>query len=46
MKVRALDGKAVKEKGPAEVKLLIEDPAMDWNKLFNEASVYRKLKDN
>ncbi len=45
MKVRSLDGKAVKEKGPAEVKRLLEDPATDWNKLFGEASVYRKLKD-
>jgi len=45
MKVRALDGKAVKEKEPAEVKRLLKDPATDWNKLFGEASVYRKLKD-
>jgi hypothetical protein len=42
---QALDGKAVKEKGPTEVKQLLEDPATDWNKLFGEASVYRKLKD-
>lgn len=45
MKIRSIEGKAVKEKGPAEVKRLLEAPATDWNKLFGEASVYRKLKD-
>lgn len=45
MKIRSLDGKSVKEKGPAEVKQLLEDPSTDWSKLFGEASAYRKLKN-
>jgi len=45
MKIRSLDGKAVKGKGPAEVNQLLDDPTTDWNKLFGEASVFRKLKD-
>ena len=45
LKVRSLGGDGVKEKGPAEVKRLLETPGTDWNTLFGEASVYRKLKD-
>jgi hypothetical protein len=45
LKVRALGGDGVKEKGPAEVKRLLEAPGTDWNGLFGEAVVYRKLKD-
>lgn len=45
LKVRSLGGESVKEKGHAEVKRLLEDSSTDWNSLFGEASVFRKLKD-
>jgi hypothetical protein len=45
LKVRALGGSGVKEKGAAEVKRLLEAPGTDWNTLFGDAAVYRKLKD-
>ena len=39
MRVRALGGDGAKEKGPAEVKRLLEAPSGDWNPLFGEAAV-------
>ena len=45
MKVRSLDGESIKGKKPAEVKRLLGDPATDWNSLFGEASIFRKLED-
>lgn len=45
MKVRALGGEGVKEKGSAEVKRLLEDAATDWNSLFGDAMVFKRLKD-
>ena len=46
IRVRALGGEGVKEKGSAEVKRLLELPTADWNSLFGEAMVFRRLKDN
>jgi len=43
--VRALGGDALKDKGPAEVKKLLETKSTDWNKLFGDAMVFRRLKD-
>jgi hypothetical protein len=45
MKVRSLGGDGIKEKGPAEVKRLLEAPSTDWNSLFGDALVFRRLKD-
>lgn len=45
MKVRSLGGDGVKEKGPAEVKRLLEAPGTDWNNLFGDAMVFKRLKD-
>ena len=45
LKVRSLNGESIKGKKPAEVKRLLEDPATDWNSLFGEASIFRKLRD-
>jgi hypothetical protein len=46
VKVRALDSNRLKGKSPAEVKGLLEDPSEDWNKLFGDPAVYRRLSDN
>jgi hypothetical protein len=46
IRVRALGGDGVKEKGPAAVKRLLEAPSTDWNTLFGEAMVFRRLKDH
>ena len=45
MTVRSLGGDGVKEKGAAEVKRLLETPSTDWNSLFGEPMVFKKLKD-
>ena len=45
MQVRSLGGESVKEKGAAELKRLLENPSTDWNKLFGEVAVFKKLKD-
>ena len=46
IRVRSLSSDAAKEKGPAEVKRLLEDPTTDWSKLFGDSTVFRRLKDN
>lgn len=46
LRVRALGGDGIKDKSPAEVKKLLEDPASDWSKFFGEATTFRRLKDN
>jgi hypothetical protein len=46
MRVRALGGDSLKAKGPADVKRLLETPSVDWNNLFGDPSVFRRLKDN
>lgn len=40
--VRPLDGK-MEKKGAAEVKRLLEDPATQWNDLFVEAKVFKRI---
>jgi hypothetical protein len=45
MRVRSLGADGVKDKGPAEVKRLLEAPGTDWNSLFGEALIFRRLKD-
>ena len=45
-KIRALGGAEIKDKSPAEVKRLLEDPSVDWNNLFGDPMVFRRLKDN
>jgi hypothetical protein len=46
VRARALGGDGVKDKGPAEIKRLLEAASTDWNSLFGEAMVFRRLKDN
>jgi hypothetical protein len=47
MVVRSLGGgDRLKGKGPAEVKQLLEDKSADWNTLFGDSVVFRRLKDN
>jgi hypothetical protein len=46
IRVLALDGNRTKGKGPADVKRLLESPSEDWNSVFGDATVYRRLKDN
>ena len=43
--VRSLGGDGVKGKSAADVKRLLEDPAVDWGTLFGEATLFRRLKD-
>jgi hypothetical protein len=45
LRVRALGDDGVKEKGPADVRKLLEDPARDWSKLFGNPMTFRRLKD-
>ena len=33
----------LEKKGPVEVKRLVEDPAGDWNELFAEAEVFKRI---
>ncbi len=40
--VRPLNGK-MEKKGPAEVKRLLEDPGTNWDKLFVEAKVFKRI---
>jgi hypothetical protein len=44
MKVRSLGGEGIKEKGPGEVKRLLET-STEWNSFFGEALMFRRLKD-
>jgi len=46
IRVRALGGDGLKDKGPVETRKLIEDPTGDWSKLFGDPLVFRLLKDN
>lgn len=46
LRIRALGGDGIKDKGPAEVRKLLEDPASDWSKFFGEPTIFRRLKDN
>jgi len=43
LKVRSLGGEGVKEKGAAEIRRLLEAPATDWNSLFGEPIIFRKI---
>jgi hypothetical protein len=45
LRVRALGGDGVKDKGPVVVRSLLEDPAGDWSKLFGDPTIFRQLKD-
>lgn len=45
LRVRALGGEGVKDKGATEVRKLLEDPASDWTKLFGDPMTFRRLKD-
>jgi len=46
LRVRALGGDGIKDKSPADVKKLLEDPASDWSKLFGEPMIFRLLKNH
>jgi hypothetical protein len=46
VRVRSMGGEGVKGKGPAEVKQLLDNSAVDWSSLFGEPMVFRLLKDN
>lgn len=46
IRVRALGGDGLKDKGPAETRKVIEDPASGWSKIFGDPLVFRLLKDN
>ena len=45
IRVRSLGGSGTKDKTPAEVKGLLSSPTEDWNPLFGEPTVFRRLKD-
>jgi len=44
MRIRALDGSRLKDKEAAAVRSLIEAKSADWNKLFGDSMVFRRLK--
>lgn len=46
IRVQALNGKILEGKGPSDVKQLLESASEDWGRLFGEATIYRRLKDN
>lgn len=45
IRVRALGGEGVKEKGPAQVKALLEKADSEWPALFGDAETFRRCKD-
>ncbi len=42
LNVRPLNGK-LEKKAPAELRKMIEDPGSDWNELFVEAKVFKRI---
>ena len=44
-RVHTLGGDGVKNKGPADVKKLLEAPDGDWSTLFSEPTTFRRLED-
>ena len=46
IRVRALEGEALKGKGPADLRKELESAASDWGKLFGEGAVFHRLKEH
>ena len=45
MRVRALNWEKLKDKGPSDVKKMLESGSTDWNDLFGDPLDLRRLKD-
>ena len=45
MNVRALKGAGAERRGAAATRRLLEDPAADWQNLFGDAVIFKRLND-
>lgn len=46
IRVRALEGEALKGKSPADLRKELESAASEWGKLFGEGAVFHRLKEH
>lgn len=46
IRVRSLEGDALKDKGPADVRKELETLASDWGKLFGQATAFHRLDEH